>query len=73
MKAEEKGLLVDELVSIQDVKTQDELKELSIDALKRDLEMLKAVKQKKLAFDSGDKKEKGSAIMDAYKEVGRKG
>jgi superfamily I DNA and/or RNA helicase len=73
MKAEEKGLLVDELVSIQDVKTPEELKELSIDALKCDLEMLKAVKQKKLAFDSGDKNEKGSAIMDAYKTVGRKG
>jgi hypothetical protein len=72
MKAEEKGLLVDELVSIQDVKKPDELKELSIDALKSDLEMLKAVKQKKLAFDSGEK-EKGSAIMNAYKTVGRKG
>lgn len=73
MKAEEKGLLVDELVSIQDVKKPDELKGLSIDALKSDLEMLKVVKQKKLAFDSGEKNEKGGAIMDAYKKVGRKG
>jgi hypothetical protein len=73
MKAEEKGLLVDELVSIQDVKKSDELKGLSIDALKSDLEMLKAVKQKKLAFDSGEKEENGGAIMDAYKKVGRKG
>lgn len=72
MKAEEKGLLVDELVSIQDVKKPDELNKLSIDALKSDLEMLKAVKQKKLAFDSGDKNEKGGAVMDAYKKVGRK-
>lgn len=72
MKAEEKRLLVDELVSIQDVKKPEELKALSIDALKRDLEMLKAVKQKKLAFDSGDKNEKGGAVMDAYKKVGRK-
>jgi signal recognition particle subunit SEC65 len=73
MKAEEKGLLVDELVSIQDVKKPDELKGLSIDTLKSDLEMLKAVKQKKLAFDLGEKNDKGGAIRDAYKEVGRKG
>ena len=70
--AEEKTKLVDELKSIQEVKTEDQLKEMSLDALKSDLELVKALRGGKFTIDE---EEKGGtdAIASAYKEVGKKG
>jgi len=68
----EKDKLVDELKTLQEVKTEDQLKEMSLDGLKGDLELVKALRGSKITFDdsggSGD-----GAIKDAYKGVGRKG
>ena len=69
----EKTKIVDELGTLQEVKTAEQLKEMSLDALKSDLELVKALKGgDKIAFDdmSGDK---GTAIAKAYKGVGKVG
>jgi hypothetical protein len=69
----EKTKIVDELGTLQDVKTEEQLKEMSLDALKSDLELVKALKGgDKVAFGdmSGDEK---TAIAEAYQGVGRKG
>ena len=68
----EKERLVDELKSLQDVKSEDTLKEMSLDSLKSDLELVKAMRDSKVTF--GDKDESaGGTIKSAYQGVGRKG
>lgn len=68
----EKTKIVDELGTLQDVKTEEQLKEMSLDALKSDLKLVKALKGDKFTIDEKDKGGTG-AIATAYKEVGRKG
>jgi hypothetical protein len=69
---EEKKKLIDEMKSLQDVKSEDTLKEMSLDSLKSDLELVKAIRDNKITF--GDKDEGGdSTIKTAYQGVGRKG
>ena len=69
---EEKKKLVDELASIQEVKTEDQLKEMSLDGLKSDLELVKALRDSKVAF--GDRGKDGdSTIKESYQSVGKKG
>lgn len=68
----EREKVIDELKTIQDVKTEDELKEMSLDSLKGDLELVKALRGKKISF--GDKVDDGDgSIKSAYKSVGVKG
>jgi len=71
---EEKEKLVDELVTLQDVKPKEELKDMSLDGLKSDLKLVKELRESKFSTDghgdSGDSKE---AIKSAYKSVGTKG
>jgi hypothetical protein len=69
---EEKTKLIDELSTLQDVKDGDTLKEMSLDGLKSDLELVKALRGGKFTIDEKDKGGAG-AIAEAYKEVGRKG
>lgn len=72
--SEAKTKLVNELGTLQEVKAEDELKAMSLDALKSDLELVKALRDTKVAFDDDGRAEGGSgAIKSAYKEVGRKG
>ena len=72
--AEEKTKLIDELGTLQEVKTEEQLKEMSLDSLKSDLELVKALKGSKVTFDDKDRAEAGSgAIAKAYKGVGRQG
>jgi hypothetical protein len=72
--SEEKTKLVDELGTLQDVKTEEQLKVMSLDALKSDLELVKALRDTKVTFGDDRQAESGSgAIANAYKEVGRKG
>jgi hypothetical protein len=69
----EKTKIVDELGTLQEVKTEEQLKEMSLDALKSDLELVKALRGgDKVAFGDmpGDKK---TAIAEAYKGVGKVG
>ena len=71
--AAEKTKIVDELGTLQEVKTEEQLKEMSLDALKSDLELVKALKGgDKIAFGDvpGDEK---TAIAKAYKGVGKVG
>lgn len=70
--SEEKAKLVDELKSIQDVKTEDQLKEMSLDGLKSDLELVKALRDSKITFGDKDEGADGT-IKNAYQGVGRKG
>ena len=67
----EKTKLVDELSTLQDVKTEDQLKEMSLDSLKSDLELVKAIRGSKIAFD--DKGRDSGGIAEAYKGIGKKG
>lgn len=70
----EKEKLVDELSSLQDVKTEDDLKGMSLDSLKSDLELVKALKGSKFTVDEDGRAEGGSgAIKSAYKGVGKGG
>jgi hypothetical protein len=70
----EKEKLVDELSSLQDVKTEDDLKEMSLDGLKSDLELVKALRGSKFTVDEDGRAEGGSgAIKNAYKGVGKGG
>lgn len=70
----EKEMLVDELSSLQDVKTEDDLKGMSLDALKSDLELVKALRGSKFTVDDdGDTGDGSGAITKAYKGVGRGG
>ena len=72
--SEEKEKLVDELSSIQDVKSEDQLKKMSLDGLKSDLGLVKALRGSKFTVDDDGRAEGGSgAIKSAYKEVGKKG
>jgi hypothetical protein len=69
----EKTKLIDELGALQGVKTEKQLKEMSLDALKSDLELVKALKGgDKIAFSDMPGEEK-SEIAKAYKGVGRQG
>lgn len=68
----EREKLVDELGSVQDVKSGDELKGMSLDALKSDLELVKGLRKSK--FVAGDQKVDGdAAVKSAYKRVGNVG
>lgn len=69
---EEKIKLIDELGALQEVKSEEQLKEMSRDALKNDLELVKALRGGKFTIDEKDKGGTG-AIADAYKEVGKRG
>jgi hypothetical protein len=70
----EKEKLVDELGTLQDVKSGDKLKEMSLDGLRSDLELVKALRGNKFTVDDDGRKEGGSAaIKSAYKGIGRKG
>ncbi|MEA1957595.1 MAG: DUF2213 domain-containing protein [Euryarchaeota archaeon] len=73
MKAGEKQVIVDEMVSLQEVRKEEDLKTMSLDELAKELEMIKAVKEKSgIAFDSAPSG-KGDAIKEAYRKVGRNG
>jgi hypothetical protein len=70
----EKEKLIDELGSLQDVKDEDKLKEMSLDELKSDLELVKALRGSKFVVDDDGRAEGGSgAILNAYKGVGKGG
>ncbi|AJP62052.1 prohead protease [ANMV-1 virus] len=69
----EKEKLVDELSTLQDVKTERELKKMSLDALKGDLELVKALRGSKFTVDDDDGGEDSGAISKAYKGVGKGG
>ena len=71
---EEKTKLIDELKTSQDVKTEDQLKEMSLDGLKSDLELVKALRGNKFTVDDDGAPGAGSgAIRKAYSEVGKRG
>lgn len=71
---EEKKKLVDELASMQEVKTEAQLKEMSLDSLKSDLELVKALRSDKFTIDDDGGDKPGSAsIAKAYKGVGKGG
>jgi hypothetical protein len=71
---EEKEKLIDELGTLQDVKDEDKLKEMSLDALKSDLELVKALRGSKFTVDDDGGTGDGSgAILNAYKGVGKGG
>ena len=70
----EKEKLIDELGSLQEVKSEDDLKEMSLDALKSDLELVKALRGSKFTVGDDGGAEGGSgAIKNAYKGVGKGG
>ena len=67
----EKDNLIDSLTSVQDAKTESDLKELSLDALKKELAMVKDLQVKRLSGQ--DSREKGSGrkqIDEAYSKIG---
>lgn len=70
----EKEKLVDELKSIQDVKSERQLKKMSLDGLKSDLELVKALRGGKFTVDDEGGDKPGSvSIAKAYKGVGKRG
>jgi hypothetical protein len=70
---EEKTKIVDELGTLQEVKTEEQLKTMSLDVLKSDLELVKALKgTDKIAFGDMPGGEK-SEIAKAYMGVGKVG
>lgn len=70
----EKVKLVDELGSLQDVKAEEQLKEMSLDALKADIELVKALRgDDKFTLDIDARGDADAAIKSKYKEVGRGG
>ena len=71
---EEKMTLVDELESLQDVKPKEALAEMSLDSLKSDLELVRALRESKFSTDGhGGSDDSQGAIKSAYKNVGIKG
>jgi len=71
---DEKVKLVDELSTLQDVKTGEELKNMSLDSLKSDLKLVKALRESKFSTDGhGDSGDSQAKIKSAYKSVGTKG
>ena len=71
---EEKTKLVDELESLQDVKTKEVLAEMSLDSLKSDLELVRALRDRKFSTDGhGDSGDGQETIKSAYKNIGMKG
>lgn len=66
----DKALVVDELCTLQDVKTVEDLSGLSLDELKKDLEMVKSLKKKQISFDDDGANSGDDSIKVAYKKVG---
>ena len=68
----EKEKVIDELKTMQDVKPEEVLEKMSLDSLKGDLELVKALRGDKVSFD--DTADEGTdSIKSAYKSVGVKG
>jgi hypothetical protein len=68
----EKDSLIASLTSAQSTKTKEDLKDLSLDALKKELEMVKSLRVKRLAGqDSGGGRDSGKTRIDeAYSKIG---
>ena len=68
----EKDAIIDSLTNAQSTKTEVDLKDLSLDALKKELEMVKALKVKRFTGqDSGTDKPGKKRIDDAYSKIGK--
>lgn len=67
----EKNALIDSLTSIQSTKTELDLKNLSLDTLKKELEMVKGLQVKRLSGqDSGTERPGRKQIDEAYNKIG---
>jgi hypothetical protein len=67
----ERDALIDNLTSIQDTKTKSDLEGLTLDALKKELTMVKDLQVKRLSGqDSGTKRSGRSQIDEAYSKIG---
>lgn len=65
----EKDALIAELTAMQDAKTKEDLAKLSLDALKKEIDMVKELQTDRLSF-KGTQPGK-SAVDEAYAKVGR--
>lgn len=67
----EKDALIEELTSMQDAKTKEDLEKLKLDELKKELEMVRELRTDRLSFGKGHGEDGKSAIDAAYEKVGR--
>ena len=67
----EKDALIEELTSMQDAKTKEDLEKLRLDELKKELDMVRELRTDRLSFSKGNGNGGKSAIDDAYDKVGR--
>lgn len=67
----EKDSLMDELISLQDVKTETDLSKLSLDELRKELDVIKQLKANRLAFPSTEEGTRAGQriIDDAYGKI----
>ena len=69
----EKEIMVKELEALQDSKSREDLDLLSLDELRKDLDMVKALKAKRLSVPDSSQSSGRTRIDDAYGKVGTKG
>ena len=65
--------LVAQLLEEQDSKTKEDLEELALDALQKELDMVKAIKAKHLSVPDSSRGSGRTSIDDAYGKVGKGG
>ena len=69
----EKETMIKELEALQDSKSREDLDLLSLDELRKDLDMVKALKAKRLSAPDSGQSSGRTRIDDAYGKVGAKG
>ena len=68
----EKDSLIAELTSMQDSKTKEDLDKLTLDDIQKELDMVKAIKAKRLSVPGSSRGSGRTSIDDAYGKVGGK-